>query len=103
MTEMSNREITIELLAQTLAPRLFKLFGKPPEEMGFPIYDTKEEVDEHLERQFNPIDYWTARGREIAVSIFKIIEAGGAALPELDIDAMCEAAASERPDIPKAA
>lgn len=95
---MNKREMTIELLAQTLAPRLFKFFGTPPEEMGFPIYDTPEEVEDHLAKQFDPISYWTDRGREIVVSIFNILEVGGAVILELDIAAMCKAALLERPD-----
>lgn len=96
---MNNREKLIELLAQTIAPRLFKLFGKPPEEMGFPIYDTKGEVEEHLQRQFNPVEYWTDRAREIAVSTLTIMEAGGLTLPELNVQAMLDASAKERPDV----
>lgn len=96
---MTNEELTIELLAQTLAPKLFNLFGTPPEEMGFPIYDSKEEVAVHLKRQFEPVEYWTEEGRKIAMSVFNIVKAGGLTFPDLDIDVMCKAAAKERPDM----
>jgi hypothetical protein len=96
---MTKREGLIELIAQTLAPRLYQLCGESPEEMGFPIYDTKREVEEHLARQFDPVNYWLERGREMGASIVNIIEAGGGVLNAADLDAMCKAAAKERPDM----
>lgn len=96
---MTNRKNMIELIAQTLAPRLYKLYGQRPEEMGFPIYETQEEVDEHLARQFDPVEYWLGKGREIGSSIIAIMEAGGTTFENVDFDAMCKAAAKERPDV----
>ena len=93
-------EMTTNLLAQTLAPRLFKMFGVPPEEMGFPIYDTKEEVADHLEKQFSPVEYWTDRGREMAASILRILAAGGATIPAENFQAMIDAAIKECQDTP---
>ena len=96
---MTPKEQTIELIAQTLAPRLYQLCGEKPEEMGFPIYETKSEVDDHLERQFNPVEYWMGQARRMAESIIRIIDAGGGQLDNLNIDAMCKAATGERPDV----
>lgn len=96
---MDAREMLIELLAQTIAPRLYQLCGQKSEEMGFPIYDTKEEVDDHLERQFNPVGYWLTKAREIADGVIRIAEAGGVKTEDLNLDAMIAAAARERPDV----
>lgn len=90
-----------ELLAQTLAPRLFALFGTKPQEMGFPIYDTKEEVEAHLARLFDPVAYWTDRAREMAQSTLRILVAGGVSLDTIDLQAAIDASARERPDIPQ--
>jgi hypothetical protein len=74
---MEKRELLIGAITQMLAPRLFVLCGDKPEEMGFPIYDTKEEVDDHLARQFDPVTYWTDKAREIAAAIVDTIDHGG--------------------------
>ncbi len=97
---MDNRERFVELIGQTLAPRLYDLFGTPPEEMGFPVGDSKADFEEQVERQFNPIEYWTARGREIGQAVLNILEAGGVSVADADVDAMCKAALKERPDSP---
>src|SRR5438045_719985 len=97
---MTPREQTIELLAQTIAPRLYQLCGRKPEEMGFPIYDTKQEVMDHLQQQFNPVEYWLAKGREISEAVVSIIEATGIKFQdESAVDAMLKESAKHRPDI----
>lgn len=95
---MTSEEQVVELLAQTLAPNLFALFGVSPEEMGFPIYETQEEVETHLARQFSPVDYWLEEGRKIGRSVVAILTAGGADISALDIDAMLARSARERAD-----
>jgi hypothetical protein len=100
---MTNREILIEALTQTIAPRLFKLSGDKPDEMGFPIYDTPEEVDDHLSRQFDPVAYWSNKAREIATSLVNIVEAGGVDTSEFAYNKAVDAARKERPDLDEAA
>ncbi len=99
---MTSDEQFVELIGQTLAPRLFDLFGTPPEEMGFPIGDSKEHLNELLEKQFNPVEYWTEEGRKIGRSVLNILQAGGVDIQGSDIDAMLKAAMKERPDVPAA-
>lgn len=101
--ELSPRDVLIGALTQTIAPRLFSLSGDKPEEMGFPIYDTKEEVEDHLARQFNPVAYWTEKAREIATSLVNIMEAGGINPATFDYDKAVDVARRERPDLDEAA
>ena len=82
---MENREFIIRALSQMLAPRLFVLSGDKPSEMGFPFADTEDEVNERIERQFNPINYWSEKAQEIAEAIVDTLEAGGN-LSGFDID-----------------
>ena len=96
---MTPQEGFVELIGQTLAPRLYELFGTPPEEMGFPIGESKEHFEKLLERQFSPVEYWTVRGREIGQSVWNILQAGGVSFDGADLDAMCKAAGKERPDV----
>lgn len=97
---MAPREMVIELLAQTIAPRLYQLCGTKSEEMGFPIYDTKEEVENHLQQQFDPVAYWLAKAREISETLLTVVEAGGMEVKdESAVDVMCKAAAKFRVDV----
>lgn len=79
------KEYLIRAITQMLAPKLFVLCGDKPEEMGFPIYYTEAEVEDHLARQFDPVSYWTAKAEEIATAIVDVIYAGGE-VGELDAD-----------------
>ncbi len=93
------RDEVIELLAQTVAPKLYQLFGQNPEDMGFPIYDTKEEVEIHLARQFDPVNYWLDQARSIAETFVSITETGGVVFGEdLNVQAMLDNAVKHRAD-----
>lgn len=93
------RDEVVEALAQTIAPRLYQLCGRKPEEMGFPFGDTKEEVEALLEQQFDPVGYWLKKARELAEISVSLIEAGGLTLSEVSIDAMLKAAGQYRADV----
>lgn len=95
---MTNRETFVAALAQALAPTLYDIADKP-EDMGFPIYDTKEEVEDHLARQFDPASYWTARAAEIAEGLAGAFEAGSVDLSTFDYDKSVAAFMALRSDI----
>lgn len=96
---MTNRETFVAMLAQTLAPKFFEISGDVPEEMGFPFGDSKEDFDERMERQFNPVDYWTAKATEYAEGLATIFEAGGVDLSSFDYDAAVSAMLAFRADL----
>ena len=96
---MTNEEEIIEVLAQTLAPRLFELSGDNPAEMGFPIEDSKEAFEERLQRQFSPVEYWTKQARALAVIVVDLLHAGGASITDLSIEDMLKQAAQHRTDV----
>jgi hypothetical protein len=96
---MTNREAFVAAFAQTLAPKLFALCGRKPEEMGFPIYDTEAEVNDHLEQQFSPVEYWTNKATQIAEGLATAFEAGGVDLSVFDYDAAVEAFRALRDDL----
>ena len=95
---MENREILIDAITQTLAPKLFELCGTPPEEMGFPIYNTKEEVEGHLQQQFSPVEYWSEKAANFATGLVDALEAGGLAVADFDYDAAVSCFAKMRTD-----
>lgn len=96
---MTPRETLIAALAQTLAPKLFEISGDRPEEMGFPIEDSKEAFDIRMERQFSPVEYWTNEATRIATAIVDIIEAGGVSVELFDFEKAVPTIRKNRPDL----
>lgn len=99
MSDLMKREVLVEAITQNIAPRLFKLSGDNPAEMGFPIGDSKEDFEDRLARQFDPVTYWTEKAREIANSLVNIMEAGRIDFSPFDYDAAVDVAFRERPDL----
>lgn len=97
---MTKAEIFTAALAQTLAPILYNLCGRPPEEMGFPIYETKAQVENHLQQMFDPVAYWTDKAGEIAAGLTAVLQTGGVDLEDFDYQAALPAIAAMRPDLP---
>ncbi len=82
---MENREFLVAALTQMIAPRLFVLSGDSPAEMGFPFADDREALDERLERQFNPVDFWTGKAREFAEGVVDVMYRGSEVPPPCDL------------------
>ena len=89
---MTERDLTVASIAQMIAPRLFVLCGDRPDEMGFPFGDLKSDVEQRLERQFSPVQYWTKQAEEIAEAIVCVLEQSGE-LSQFDIDRLIAASA----------
>lgn len=96
---MTNTETLEAAIAQTLAPALFRLCGKDPKEMGFPIYDTPEEVEDHLAQQFDTVAYWTEKATDLAKGLVAAIQAGGVDVGCFDYDTAAPALRAMRSDL----
>ncbi len=82
---MESREFLVSALTQMIAPRLFVLSGDNPAEMGFPFAEDRASLDERLERQFSPVDFWTGKAREIAEGVVDVIYRGSEVPPPCDL------------------